>query len=91
VTLRELEERDLRFLHKMLVAALLWRPKRRWWPTSALLLFPQLAIFFRGWGRPGDTGIVAEEHGERIGIVWYHLFSDESHGEGSSTPRHPSS
>lgn len=73
----------------MLVAALLWRPKRRWWPTSALLLFPQLAIFFRGWGRRGDTGIVAEEDGRRIGIVWYRLFTDEKHGEGfvdASTP-----
>jgi GNAT superfamily N-acetyltransferase len=50
----------------MLVAALLWRPKRRPWPTSALLLLPQLRIFFRGWGRPGDTGIVAEEDGRAL-------------------------
>ena len=81
-TFRAVEARDVRFLRKVLVAALLWRPKRRWWPTSALLLFPQLAIFYRGWGRAGDTGIVAEEDGKRIGIVWYRFFTDESHGEG---------
>jgi len=88
-TFRAVEARDVRFLRKMLVAALLWRPKRRWWPTSALLLFPQLAIFYRGWGRAGDTGFVAEEGGRRIGIVWYRFFTDESHGEGfvdTSTP-----
>jgi ribosomal protein S18 acetylase RimI-like enzyme len=88
-TIRALEARDARFLRRMLVAALLWRPKRRSWPTSALLLFPQLAIFYRGWGRPGDTGLVAEEDGKRIGIVWYRFFTGESHGEGfvdTSTP-----
>ena len=87
--LRALEARDRGLLRKMLIAALLWRPKRRLWPTSALLLFPQLAIFYRGWGRAGDTGIVAEEDGKRIGVVWYRFFTDESHGEGyvgSSTP-----
>jgi GNAT superfamily N-acetyltransferase len=66
----------------MLVAALLWRPKRRWWPTSLLLLFPQLRIFCRGWGRPGDTGLVAEEEGRRVGVVWYRFFIEASHGEG---------
>jgi len=66
----------------MLVAALLWRPKRRWWPTSLLLLFPQLRIFCRGWGRPGDTGFVAEEEGRPVGIAWYRFFTENSHGEG---------
>jgi GNAT superfamily N-acetyltransferase len=66
----------------MLVAALLWRPKRRWWPTSLLLLFPQMQIFFRGWGRPGDTAFVAEEEGRPVGIVWYRFFTEASHGEG---------
>lgn len=66
----------------MLVAALLWRPKRRWWPTSLLLLFPQMQIFYRGWGRPGDTAFVAEEEGRPIGIVWYRFFTEASHGEG---------
>jgi ribosomal protein S18 acetylase RimI-like enzyme len=73
----------------MLVVALLWRPKRRRWPTSALLLLPQLRIFFRGWGRPGDTGIVAEEDRRRIGIVWCRLFTEDSHGEGFVDPETP--
>ena len=66
----------------MLVAAALWRPKRRWWPTSLLLLLPQLNIFCRGWGRAGDVGFVAEDGGRPIGVVWYRLFTEGSHGEG---------
>jgi ubiquinone/menaquinone biosynthesis C-methylase UbiE/GNAT superfamily N-acetyltransferase len=66
----------------MLVAALLWRPKRRWWPTSLLLLFPQMQIFYRGWGRPGDTAFIAEDEGRPVGIVWYRFFTEASHGEG---------
>jgi len=82
VTIRELTPSDLPFLRRMLLAALFWRPKRRWFPTRPLLLLPQLAIFHRGWGRPGDTGLVAEEDGRPVGAVWYRFFTEESHGEG---------
>jgi GNAT superfamily N-acetyltransferase len=39
-------------------------------------------IFHEGWGRPGDTALVAEERGRPIGLVWYRLFTDAEHGEG---------
>jgi GNAT superfamily N-acetyltransferase len=80
--IRELTPRDLRFLRRMLLTALFWRPKRRWWPTSVVLLLPIVSMFYRGWGRPGDVGYVAVEGRRRLGAVWYRLFTDAVHGEG---------
>jgi GNAT superfamily N-acetyltransferase len=36
----------------------------------------------KGWGRPGDTALVAEEGGSRLGLVWYSFFTEDEHGEG---------
>jgi GNAT superfamily N-acetyltransferase len=43
---------------------------------------PQVSIFHKAWGRPGDIALVAEEDGERVGLAWYRSFTDASHGEG---------
>ena len=89
MTIRELTRADVPFLREMLLAALFWRPKRRRYPLRPLLLLPQLAIFHRGWGRPGDTGLIAEEDGRPIGAVWYRFFTTEAHGEGWIEPETP--
>ena len=80
--IRELTRRDLRFLRRMLVTALFWRPRRRWWPTGVVLALPVVSMFYRGWGRPGDVGYVAVDGGRRLGAVWYRLFTEAVHGEG---------
>lgn len=82
-----MEIRDLRgdetaFLRDMLFAALDWKPGRRLPPKFVVLRIPQAAIFHRGWGRPGDTALVAEEDGARLGLAWYRFFTDAEHGEG---------
>ena len=82
-----MEIRDLRgdetaFLRDMLFAALDWKPGRRLPPKFVVLRIPQAAIFHRGWGRPGDTALVAEEGGARLGLAWYRFFTDAEHGEG---------
>ena len=89
MTIRELSRADLPFLRKMLCAALFWRPKWRRLPRRWVLLLPQVAIYHRGWGRPGDTGFVAEENGRPLGAVWYRLFTEEEHGEGYVDPETP--
>lgn len=82
-----MEIRDLRpdetpFLRDMLYAALDWKADR-WLPPKFLVVrIPQAAIFHKGWGRPGDTALVADEGGARVGLAWYRFFTDAEHGEG---------
>lgn len=79
--IRDLRTEEVPFLREMLVAALAWRP-RRLPPKAILLRLPQVSIFHKGWGRAGDTALVAEENGRLIGLVWYRFFTDDQHGEG---------
>ena len=75
----------------MLVAALFWRERRRWYRPALplVLLLPQVSMYHRDWGRPGDAGFVAEEDGRPVGAVWYRLFTEEQHGDGYVDPETP--
>ena len=82
MVIRALQPDETAFLRDMLFAALDWKPGR-WLPPKFLLVrIPQVAIFHKGWGRPGDTALVAEEDGSPLGLVWYRFFTDAEHGEG---------
>jgi GNAT superfamily N-acetyltransferase len=82
VEIRDLRPDETSFLRDMLYAALDWKAGR-WLPPKFLVVrIPQAAIFHKGWGRPGDTALVAEEDGSPIGLAWYRFFTDQEHGEG---------
>lgn len=66
----------------MLYAALDWKPGRWLPPKFVLVRIPQVSIFHKRWGRPGDTALVAEQNGVKLGLVWYRLFTEAEHGEG---------
>jgi GNAT superfamily N-acetyltransferase len=80
--IRDLRADETAFLRDMLDAALRWNPSRRLPPKALLLRLPQLTMFFEGWGREGDTGLVAEEDGRLLGLAWYRFFTNAVHGEG---------
>ena len=80
--IRELEPADADFLGAMLYEAVYWDPNKERLPADLVLAHPQLTIFHVGWGRAGDTGLVAEEDGRPVGVVWYRLFTEAEHGEG---------
>ena len=80
--IRELEPADADFLGAMLYAAIYWDPAKERLPAEFVLAHPALTIFHEGWGRPGDTGLVAELDGEPVGVVWYRLFTEAEHGQG---------
>jgi len=80
--IRDLRPDEIGFLREMLYTALAWRPDAVLPAIEWVLAHPQVSVFHEGWGRPGDTALVAEEDGRRIGLVWYRLFTAESHGEG---------
>jgi ribosomal protein S18 acetylase RimI-like enzyme len=82
VTIRDLTASEVGFLREMLYAALAWRPGRRLPPKPLVIRLPQVSIFHKGWGRPGDTALVAEEDERLVGLVWYRFFTEEEHGEG---------
>jgi ribosomal protein S18 acetylase RimI-like enzyme len=71
---------DARFLRDMLRHALYWRERVPGSLTSR---------YVRGWGRPGDTAVIALEEGFAVGAAWYRLFSETEPGYGfvdESTP-----
>ena len=80
--IRELTDDDLGFLREMLYAALDWRPDAELPPIEFVLAHEQVVIFHEGWGRAGDTALVAEENGRPVGVAWYRFFTEAEHGEG---------
>jgi GNAT superfamily N-acetyltransferase len=82
VTIRDLRADEHAFLGEMLYAALAWRPDTELPPIEFVLAHPLASMFHAGWGRAGDTALVAEEDGQPIGLVWYRFFTDDEHGEG---------
>ena len=89
--IRELEPADADFLGVMLYEAIYWDPAKERLPAEFVLAHPQLTIFHAGWGRPGDTGLVAEVDGEPAGSSGTGSSPRTSTARGSSTRRRPSS
>jgi GNAT superfamily N-acetyltransferase len=82
VEIRDLRLDETQFLRDMLYAAIDWNPARPLPSKEQLLEFPQLTMFYEGWARAGDTGLVAEEGGRALGLAWYRFFTEDVHGEG---------
>jgi GNAT superfamily N-acetyltransferase len=71
---------DVRFLRDMLHHAYYWRERV---PGSLA------SRYVRGWGRPGDTAVIALENGFPVGAAWFRLFRPDEPGYGfvdESTP-----
>jgi ribosomal protein S18 acetylase RimI-like enzyme len=63
---------DLEFLRRMLSRAGSWRTDEL---DESVLAEPGVARYVEGWGRPGDTAVVAENaDGDLVGAAWYRLF-----------------
>ena len=80
MVLRRGGTQDARFLRDMLVHAYYWRARV---PGSLV------SRYVRGWGRPGDTAVVALEGGFPVGAAWFRLFPPAEPGYGfvdESTP-----
>jgi ribosomal protein S18 acetylase RimI-like enzyme len=41
-----------------------------------------VALYVKGWGRPGDTALIAVEDGFPVGAAWYRLFRRDQPGYG---------
>lgn len=67
---------DVRFLRDMLHHAYYWRERA---PGEGP---GPVALYVKGWGRPGDTALIAMEDGFPVGAAWYRLFRREQPGYG---------
>ncbi len=67
---------DVRFLRDMLHHAYYWRERQ---PGEGP---GPVSLYVKGWGRPGDTALIAVEDGFPVGAAWYRLFRRELPGYG---------
>jgi ribosomal protein S18 acetylase RimI-like enzyme len=79
--IRHAGAQDLPFLRDMLRHAYYAR-----WGDEADV---PLERYVAGWGRPGDSGLLAIDEFQPVGAAWYRLFEEEEPGYGfvdESTP-----
>ena len=67
---------DVRFLRDMLHHAYYWREREPGEEAGPV------ARYVKGWGRPGDTALIALDEGFPVGAAWYRLFRHEQPGYG---------
>ncbi|HKE12024.1 MAG TPA: GNAT family N-acetyltransferase, partial [Myxococcota bacterium] len=81
--LRRANRADLPFLEEMLFEAAFWRPSLPRPLFAEGLRRPDLAKLLLGWGRRGDTGLVAvSPSASSLGAAWYRFWSEEDHSYG---------
>lgn len=82
VVLRRAGVDDVEHVKWALYAALDWDPQRQLPPREFTLEHPEAARYHRGWGRPGDLGVIAELEGEVVGVAYCRVFTEDDHGHG---------
>jgi GNAT superfamily N-acetyltransferase len=73
---------DVEFLKTMLYEAARWNPDWPREPMEEVLGDPTLRRYHEGWGREGDSGVVAEVDGQPVGAAWYRRFTEAEPGYG---------
>ena len=81
---------DVPFLRTMLYEAAFWHPEHQRPPLDQALTDPRLARYLAGWGRAGDTAVIAfGSDGQPLGAAWYRFFSSAEPGYGFVDERTP--
>ncbi len=81
-TVRAAAEADLPALRAALAHALDWRGAGGWESPLAFIESSGQAYLLAGWGRPGDTAVIAEARGRAIGAAWYRRWTESLHSYG---------
>ena len=80
--MRQAEVDDLEHVKWALFVAVDWNPETQLPPFELTIEHPELARYHRGWGRQGDSGVIAESGGEVVGVALCRLFTEDDHGHG---------
>lgn len=88
IYIRNLENHEIDFLRDMFYESI-YIPENK--PTKEKLFnLPHLKKYHEGWGRKGDTALIAlNANDQPVGAVWFRLFDDFNKGYGyvdSNTP-----
>jgi GNAT superfamily N-acetyltransferase len=89
VQLRPSDATDLDFLKDMLFEAFFWDPEAKRPSFASFCGDAEFTKLLAGWGRAGDRGVIAEEHGVQRGGAWFRLWTAESHSYGFVDARTP--
>lgn len=82
LALRSAGPDDVAHIRWALYAAVSWDPGREIPPYDAAIGHPQLVIYHRGWMRPGDLGLIAEDGERVVGVAFCRVFTEGEHGHG---------
>jgi ribosomal protein S18 acetylase RimI-like enzyme len=82
LVVRELGEDDVEHVRWALFQAVAWDPERALPPYEDTIEHAELARYHRGWGRPGDLGVLASRGDEIVGVALCRLFTERDHGHG---------
>lgn len=74
--------KDMPFLECMLFEAFFWQPGSSRPDFEEFRQHPEFVKLLAGWGRPGDTGYIAEVNKEPVGAAWYRFWTDVNHSYG---------
>jgi ribosomal protein S18 acetylase RimI-like enzyme len=81
--LRNHTESDMPFLKEMLFEAAYWRPDMERPSIEEGLSLPELKKILSGWGRKGDTAVIAETSDRlKTGAAWYRFWTEGNHSYG---------
>jgi GNAT superfamily N-acetyltransferase len=89
LVLRDAGADDVEHVKWALYTALAWNPERRLPPAEITIEHPEAVRYHRGWGRPGDLGVIATVEGETVGVAYCRLFTEDDHGHGYVDERTP--
>ncbi len=82
-TIRTVQMSGLPFLWDMLYEAAAVAESMRMLGKERALSLPVNRKYLEGWGRPGDSGVIAvDEAGQSLGAAWYRLHSEGAPGYG---------
>lgn len=80
--IRDAQADDLEFLRAMLIEAAYWRSESPRPTVAEGLAQPNVQKILDGWGREGDTAVIAISGEEKLGAAWYRLWTNEEHSYG---------
>ncbi len=82
IVIRRGDRLDVPFLRSLLAHAYNWH-------VAVFDTDISISRYVDGWGRHGDTALIAMEDGHSIGAAWYRLFPESVPGYGFVDPKTP--